>query len=102
MACQPPLISIEESEAMSSNERVAAFRRLTGRDLNEFPQAFRYRVIEKATPVESRVYAFNRPPFRIELRGHLFLSFVKREAHARQYGRYAKGTCRIAKVKAIR
>lgn len=54
MAQQPPFISIEKLEAMTPNERVAAFRERTVRDLNDLPQDFRNRIIENAQRRESQ------------------------------------------------
>ena len=54
MAHQPPFISIEELEAMTPNERVAAFRERTVRDLNDLPKVFRNRIIENAQRREAQ------------------------------------------------
>ena len=57
MAHHPPFISIEEVEAMSPNERVAASGERTARDLYELPQAFRARWHESRAQVAERVSA---------------------------------------------
>ena len=48
MADQPAFISIEELEAMTPNERVAAFRERTVKDLNDLPKDFRDRIVSSA------------------------------------------------------
>ena len=54
MADQPHFISIEELEAMTPNERVAAFRERTVKDLGDLPREFRNRIVENAQHREAQ------------------------------------------------